>query len=133
MFNGLHLNGLHLRNIILICSMGYEKLLFQWAIVTICRLWWWYNLLYYCHNVFLCPYVQDCDAMGVTTTGSSYFDLYDFKLISLYMLEISKSIFGNTSRAYGDSVELTILGVNIDALENTDKSSSMLIVDSFPL
>ena len=46
------------------------------------------------------------------------------------MLEISKSIFDNTSRAFGDGVEVTNLGVNIDVLENTDKSSSMLIVDS---
>ena len=66
--------------------------------------------------------------MGVPTT--SYFELHDFKLICLYMLEISKSIFGNTSRAFGDGVEVTTLGVDIDALENTDKSSFMLIVDS---
>ena len=72
-----------------------------------------------------CVNVQDCDAMDVTTTNPSYFDLYDFKPIGLYMLDISKSIFGNTSRGFGDGVEVTALGVNIDALENTEKSSSI--------
>ena len=58
--------------------------------------------------------VQECDAMGAS--GSSYFDVTDFTLIGLHMLEISKSIFGKTSRFFGDGVEVTIL-------ENTDKSS----------